>query len=106
MCLPSQGVASLSRLPSPALPSCVFLQEKMDAAVDAHQQALFELESKFQAEVAGPLIAERADIVSGKVEAPGAEEEAGSDIKGIPGFWLQAMKSIPVRPFSVCHQRC
>eukprot|EP00475_Leptophrys_vorax_P009542 TRINITY_DN1631_c0_g1_i1.p1 TRINITY_DN1631_c0_g1~~TRINITY_DN1631_c0_g1_i1.p1 ORF type:complete len:369 (+),score=79.29 TRINITY_DN1631_c0_g1_i1:283-1389(+) len=65
-----------------------FLEEK--AALEAKYQALYE-----------PLYAQRFDIVTGAVEPPAAGEAAaaeaaaaeGGDEKGVPGFWLTAMKN-------------
>jgi len=74
------------------------------------QEEVLQLEKKYFAKFT-PLYAKRADIVNGKTEpspediAAGqdedeeeeekteAKEEAGEEVKGVPEFWLSAMKN-------------
>jgi len=81
------------------------LQDKYDELEEAYQKEADELERKYEALYA-PLLAARADVVTGRVDAPadvlaatpageGEAVEGGDDAPpaGVPRFWLGALQA-------------
>eukprot|EP00271_Cylindrocystis_brebissonii_P010651 TRINITY_DN26924_c0_g1_i1.p1 TRINITY_DN26924_c0_g1~~TRINITY_DN26924_c0_g1_i1.p1 ORF type:complete len:474 (-),score=160.78 TRINITY_DN26924_c0_g1_i1:480-1757(-) len=96
--MPSGYVESLPTKVKARVEALQGLQKEHDELEAKFEEERRALEAKYR-ELYGPLYTKRFDLVNGVVEAPPSAEatEAGGkdeeDVKGVPEFWLTAMKS-------------